>query len=341
MCDIEGILDDFLNLSLENPNLPNLPILINNSATNMAPPSENIISKLDVMREVEIQMKTVPRYDGNVLTLNIFIESCDYIINTYGDMDNPANPINGYICRSIVSKCEGKAIELIGSRPKSTAWSELKKMFLLHFGDQRNERSLARDLQNLTPHRNEAPAQFGVRVQDARSLLLNKVTSTEEEPRRSIKIELYDDVGLQTYLQGLDSYGDIGYQVRNRNPENLETAISHVLDIENMRYYGGKTNMLTRQLKSAPNLNQNSSHQSFQPNQNIRKVHNMPTQRAYFPQQTSNDGYPKPTPQPQYNNVWKKPVFQQQQDGNHRHQVQHFHQEAFNKSLYTNQRQWT
>jgi len=182
----------------------------------------------------QIHLTAVPRYDGNPSTLAIFISSCEYLLTTFGS-STPGNTTNELLLRLILSKLEGRALTLIGSREDATSWVQIKTLLYQYFGDQRDENCLIRDLMALRPRRNETAYQFGVRCQDVRSLLQSRLKLKEADVTvRTVKNNLYDDLALQTFLQGLPRH--LSLPVRLRNPQNLEVAMSLVIEEENFLY---------------------------------------------------------------------------------------------------------
>lgn len=132
------------------------------------------------------------------------------------------------------SKLTGRALQLVGSRENVTGWIPLKEMLQLNFCDQRSERCLVQDLMTMRPEKGETAYNFGIRCKNMLNLLLSKVKMTEQDAdRRVIKSEIHNDTVLQTYLRGISQFGEIGHRVRFRNPNNIETAMSYVLEEKN------------------------------------------------------------------------------------------------------------
>ena len=154
-------------------------------------------------------LNAIPNFDGDRATLAIFISACDRLLDTFTNRVNIADPNNEWLLRSILSKLEGRARILIGSREDATNWPRIKELLLQYFSDHRNEDCLVRDLMNLKPRPNEQPYQFGMRIQDVKSLLQTKIRLTvNDENERLMKNRIYDNLALQTYLHGLQ--GQLG-----------------------------------------------------------------------------------------------------------------------------------
>lgn len=200
---------------------------------------------------IRLSLDSIPQYDGNAHTLNIFINNCEYFLNTFAS-NNVAQ--NECLLRSVLGKLTGRALILIGSRIELKTWEEIKSVLLLSFSDQRNIDCLIQDLLALKP-KNESPYTFGMRCQDARSLIISKLNSMAmSNEEKLIRLKTYDDLALKTFLRGLS--GQIQNNVRLRNPQNLETAMSLVIEEENFLYSTQRQN----------NLN---THSNFKPAQRI------------------------------------------------------------------------
>lgn len=177
-------------------------------------------------------VNAIPTYDGDQANLAIFITACESLLNTFADRNEPAR--NEWLLRIIIGKLEGRARALIGTRDV-TRWQEVKDILLQYFSDQRDEDCLARDMLTMRPDNRESPYQFGMRIQDVRSLLRTKLKlNTPDLNVRNIKNELYDKQALQTFLHGL--HGNLGLAVRMQRPNNLERAMSLVIEEENFEY---------------------------------------------------------------------------------------------------------
>src|ERR1700712_2218912 len=152
--------EDNLELdNLENAALNNLAEAFENVNINMAQPNYQLL---------KLYVDTIAYYDGSPYTLNIFIESCENLIATFSQPGN--DQLNQYILRAILSKLQGRALTLVGSRSLAD-WDSIKNALSLTFGDQRNIDCLVQDLIVLTPNKNETPYNFGMRCQDVRSLI--------------------------------------------------------------------------------------------------------------------------------------------------------------------------
>lgn len=126
--------------------------------------------------------------------MTVFINNCTSLISNFfreGD-----NVHNDFIVRAIIGKLSGRALSLIGSRiHELNTWNDVKTALELSFGDQRNLDCLVQDLIALTPTKSETPYNFGMRCQDARSLIFSKLNSLNlVSDDRLIRIRNYEEL---------------------------------------------------------------------------------------------------------------------------------------------------
>lgn len=283
--ELDSLLDRIRNISLDEEEI-NLEI--NEMARN-----ENTVTNYQLLK---LYLDSIPHYEGNPHTLGIFVDNCENLRRTFANDANPADPINNFIVRAIVGKLSGRALSLIGSRIELQTWEEIKNALNLSFGDQRNIDCLVQDLIALRPNRNETPYNFGMRCQDARSLIISKLNSLGLDPaERNIRLQNYDDLALKTFIRGLS--GQVQNNVRLRNPENLEKAMSLVIEEENFLYSQQRSNTL-------------NSHVSYKPVQRITPVRpnnfNYQNQKYSFP--NSNATYNTPF-RPNFASINNQPIF--------------------------------
>lgn len=313
-------LDEAINLAnlLQNISLDDNDNLDSES---LSSESQNMAQAVDYQL-LRLHLDSIPQYDGNPHTLSIFVQSCDNFLIAFGNAENVI--LNNVLIRSILSKLTGRALTLIGSRSELSTWDDVKKILKLSFGDQRNIDCLIQDLISLCPNRNETSYNFGIRCQDARSLVLAKLNSLEgiTAEEKDIRIKSYDDLALKTYIRGLT--GNIQTNVRLRNPENLETAMSLVIEEENFLYYTNRTNPSNFQINSRPMprvipTRNNTYHQDNQRNVTEQnRQSNLPrfSQQRYFSNFTNQNN--NNTFNPRQSFATSAPRFQNQfrNDGN-------------------------
>ncbi len=197
---------------------------------------------------LKLYVDTIAYYDGSPYTLNIFIESCENLIAEFSRPND--NQLNQYILRAILSKLQGRALTLVGSRSLAD-WDSIKNALNLTFGDQRNIDCLVQDLIVLTPNKNETPYNFGMRCQDVRSLITSKLhTLNYTAAEKIIYNRNYDNLALKTFIRNLPSH--LQNNIRLRDPANLENAMALVVEEENFLYSQNRSNALNSQNKFEP-----------------------------------------------------------------------------------------
>lgn len=212
----------------------------NNTNTNMPNPTQEIVN-YPLLR---LYLDSIPLYDGNPHTLNVSIENCESLLKNF--VSTTDNKLNDFLLRAIMGKLTGRALILIGSRIEITSWNEIRDALTLCFGDQRNLDCLIQDLINLRPHKNETPYNFGMRCQDARSLVISKLNTLPYDAAvKRIHMQNYNELSLKTYIRGLT--GQLQTNVRLRNPDSLESAMSFVIEEENFLYSTQKPSSINLQ----------------------------------------------------------------------------------------------
>lgn len=181
------------------------------------------------------QADNIPDFDGNAKQLGRFIGVCENFISNFQNPNNPRDPINVCILDTILGKLKYRAADLIYSRSEINNWQSIKETLKITFSDQRSIDCLIQDLFSLKPFKNETPIQFGMRVQDARSLLHSKLNNDINNiHERTIKMQHYDEFALKTFINGLPY--NMQLVVRLKNPDSLEKAIALVMEEENFIY---------------------------------------------------------------------------------------------------------
>jgi hypothetical protein len=196
----------------------------------MAPNNESTFN----LQLIKLHVDTVPQYDGNLTTLEIFISSCDHLFNTFGT--DPT--IASYLLRVVIGKLTGRAQALVATKTELNSWPLIKRTLRSCFGDQRNIDCLEQDLIFLRPFKNESPLNFGQRIQTVRSQLSAKVNSLSvlemSDATKTIYLKQYDNMALKTFIRGLT--GTLQSIIRLRDPKSLETAMNLVVEEQNFQY---------------------------------------------------------------------------------------------------------
>lgn len=200
------------------------------------------------------QADNIPLFDGNPKQLNRFIASSENMLKNFQKPSVPADPINSCLLDTILNKLRGRAADLICSRSELNSWDKIKQTLILSFSDHRGIDCLIQDLINMKPVRNETPLQFGLRIQDTRSLLFAKLNATISDANEAlVQTKHYDSFALKTYINGLPY--NLQLVVRLRNPTSLEQAMSFVTEEENFKNFSNPQNFTfnaNRQQNSKP-----------------------------------------------------------------------------------------
>ncbi|KAF2879800.1 hypothetical protein ILUMI_26375 [Ignelater luminosus] len=126
---------------------------------------------------LKLYVDTIPHYNGDRNTLEIFVSACDYLFVIYNSNDAQ---LKAYLLRVVIGELTDRAQLLIGTRTELNSWELIKDALRLSFGDQSNIDCLEQDLITLYPKKNEPLLEFGRRIQVVRSRLLSKLNSIEE-----------------------------------------------------------------------------------------------------------------------------------------------------------------
>lgn len=259
---------------------------------------------------MKLYIDTIPNFSGDSGTLEIFLEHCDCLINQYKNIQNLNDPINSFLLRAVIGKLSGNALMLVGSRPEIRAWTDLKNLLRLSFGDQRNLDCLVQDIIIMRPLKNESFLTFGQRIQKARSSIASKLISMNlSAEERRFQIKNYDELSLKTFIRGLT--GRIQDLVRLRNPDSLELAMAYVVEEENFtlsqKQHGYIQNLNSRPNPVNGNLSYNRHNRYPKPNQypsnnsqNNNNSYGQNNQYRNFPSQPINIHQRQNTPAPKY-----------------------------------------
>lgn len=262
------------------------------------------------------QADNIPNFDGNPKILQRYISSCENLLKAFQNKQNENDPINVCLIDTILGKLTHRAADLISSRAELNTWHLIKDTLIMSFSDQRSIDCLIQDLIMLKPFKNEPSLTFGMRIQDARSLLFAKLSATNEaENVKIIKIQHYDNFALKTFINGLPY--NMQLVVRLKEPASLEQAMSLVREEENFIYFKNQNqnfaNSSTQDKNDRPNIttfkntytpNMSPSHRPI--NLPIPNIFQRPPQ--FNPNQTIAFGQPQNNfKQPFVNNNFKPP----------------------------------
>lgn len=300
---IDSIVNKLEDLSFDNSDHLDLNTN-NNNAKNVIMTTPNPSVTTPNFSLLKYQVENIPHFDGNKRQLNRFLISCEHLLKNFQNTNNLADPINTCLIDSILNKLSGRAADLICSRTELTNWNDIKNTLILTFSDQRGIDCLIQELINLKPYKNESSLQFGIRIQDTRSLLFAKLSSTiQNAQEKIIKITHYDDFALKTFINGLPY--NLQLVVRLKNPTSLEQAMSFVTEEENFRQYSHNSQHINKpQFKPDLQTNQRNPNSINSPNYSNRQTH--PFVNYNIPQFNRGNNFAQMIPQ----NSFKPNVFQ-------------------------------
>lgn len=274
---------------IENP--PIFPVVNNLNINNMANPNYTLL---------RFQADNIPHFDGNPKLLQRFICSCENLLRAFQNRAQPDDPINLYLLDTILGKLTSRAAELIASRAELNSWQTIKDALNTIFSDQRSIDCLIQDLIMLKPLKNETPINFGMRIQDARSLLFSKLNATNEDRQvKLIKIQHYDDFALKTFINGLPY--NMQLIIRLKQPDSLETAMANVREEENFIYFKNQNSNFG---------NVNNYQRNTKPTTVTKPIYNPTNYRPNFTQIPTPNIFPRPVlnfPNNNYRPNWSFP----------------------------------
>lgn len=216
------------------------------------------IYKYYIMEQVRVipteLLNIIPKFDGDLSLLNLYIRKCEYIIRAFCDSNNLTQ--NTYVFHSVTSKLVGKAAALLSEREDINNWDQLKPLLVQHFGDPRSEECIALELEGLKIKNGESYSNFCHRIQQCRSSVFAKVNRLQDEGVKAAKMIIYNDSALKVFLYNLPE--EMIRIVRLKGCTTLETALSIVTEEENF--------LLQYNTKKQKHPTQHSSnHQTFKP----------------------------------------------------------------------------
>lgn len=244
----------------------------------------------------------IPKFDGDEKLLNIFIRKAEYVLKYFQGSAGQ----NQYVFQSITSRLVSKAAALISERDDIESWEQLKLVLTQHFGDPRSEECIAIELESMKIKSGESYLDFCNRIQCVRSSLISKVNLSHDANMKVSKKIIYNNMSLNVFLYNLSE--DLIRIVRLKNPCDLESALSIVMEEVNFQYQYNARNKMTKTIQQKGN----ESPQSIPQNPFINKF-SMPTNNFKFgipPQYNQKPNYP------QNNQNYFKPKFLQQNPQN-------------------------
>lgn len=168
--------------------------------------------------------KLIPKFDGDVRHLNLFIRKCEYVIEKFKSPEISEE----YLMQVVTSRLRGDAAAFISEHGDVNDWETFKTLIKQQFDDPRSEACLAMVLENLKIQSNENYSIFYRRIQSLKSILLSKVDQTSDANMKKSKHDFYDHVALHVFLYNLPE--DVITIIRMKGPTTLAEALTMVLD---------------------------------------------------------------------------------------------------------------
>lgn len=297
---LETIVEDFdkliVDTSIDSQTNPN-PNPRNIETQNINKPSSSVL-RPPILQNINMAFKPeylncVPIFDGNPSELNRYFATCESIISSFYDRQNPNNFLNIYILNSLVSKLSGNAKSVVNIQ-NCTNWEDLKKTLYRNFADQRDEACLNRDLVLMRQNHNESVNNFYDRVLSILNLLCSYVDIHEtSQESKTLKRNLYSTLALKTFISGIKE--PLGTTIRCMRPKTLEEAMQFLTDEENIQYFQNITNKNNFKFTSPQNQNQNNfgfqnrSQNNFTPMRNPLPNQNIFQPRHFSPYPNNNN----------------------------------------------------
>ena len=239
--DIDDIISVFNNIRLSDSL---------NSSNNISTET-NRSEVSNTMAFQEFYLKMIPEFDGEPASVGNFLKSCDLIMNSFYDAENPNLYLNHFLLNFVQSKLTGNARLIISTKIINT-WLDLRTAIVQNFTDQRDETSLLSELLSFKQKPQEDALTFSNRCRYIEQLLISNLICNEDNAElRNLKAQIYTQQTLKAFLGGLRN--PLGLAVRSRSPNTIEDALRFIIDEENYQYRD--RNFLTR-----PQPSQNNQH---------------------------------------------------------------------------------
>lgn len=129
---------------------------------------------------------------------------------------------------TILSKLVGRAADSTASRTELKSWNKFEYSLLVTFSDQRSIDCVVQDIITMRPERGESPQNFGLRLQEARSILFSKINMSDDEN----EVNILKNPQYHYHMQ----------LVRLKNAAFLEEAMAFAREVENFLSYKNRSN---------------------------------------------------------------------------------------------------
>nr|CAI5855527.1 unnamed protein product [Callosobruchus analis] len=283
-----------------------------------------------------LAVNAIPVFAGEEAKLPIFLRACNDFLITYYNHSVPEDPLNTQLVRLILTKLEGRALEVISIREDLKSWVAIKELLIREFSDNRSSKNLTQELLRLRIYPNESYRLFAERINKLVYKIATKVQLTDiSEEEKRVHIDILNENALTTYLMNLKE--PVSTAVKLRDPGSLSEALSLTETKENELLWERNIASLNnthnfRQNNSNPgHFRQNRPNRNFRPqNQNFNQGYqtNRYQYNRFQENRPNNNNW---TPRFQHNNHFQ-PNYHGNNYGFHANQRFPFRQQHFGNS---------
>ena len=238
------------------------------------------------MQRINFALNTIPHYDGNINTLNMFINSVSLVLDLLGTIQPALDVFEGStVFLSIRSKITGKALESIKDS-NIRGWDEMR-----NFADKSNSVTILNEILNVTTIKNPT-ILFDIIKGKFNAFKAKIYVEENNEVKRNAVIEFVEKLIITHYITNLND--PFRNNLATRNPRSLneiETLIKN-----DLQYL--KVNQTPRPINN--NFNTNNRFNRNKPQAYQSKFPTNKTsynnRQFNFETPTRNEGLPKPKP---------------------------------------------
>ena len=150
---------------------------------------------------INFALNTIPHYDGNMNTLNMFINSVNLVLDLLGTIQPELDVFEGStVFLSIRSKITGKVLESIKDS-KIRGWDELKESLLGNFADKSNSVTILNQILNITTIKNHT-ILFDIIKGKFNAFKAKMYVEENVEVKRNVVIEFVEKLIITHYTGG-------------------------------------------------------------------------------------------------------------------------------------------
>ena len=248
------------------------------------------------MQRMIFALNTISHYDGNINTLNTFINTVNYVLELLGMIQPQLDLFEiSTIFLATRSKITGKALESIKNL-SIRSWDELKESLLKNFADKSNSVTIFNGILNVTNIKN--PTLFFDIFKGKFNNLKSKMFIEEgHEVKRDAVVKFVEKVIITHYITNLND--PFRNNLATRNPQTLD-AIETLIK-NDLQYL--KVNQMQKPMGNNYNANNHFNRnkpQVFQPKFNMNRTPYQNSNNKQFnfkaPVPVRNNNFQRPEP---------------------------------------------